>query len=159
MGLPESINHRGSYMSLTRIVVLGFGAVYLLVGLLGFLGDPFVVDGAHENMESASGDLLGLFPINVLHNIVHLAIGAFLLWGATQHHRAVLSARVVGGVYLVVGLLGLVAPDTFGLMPIGGNDIWLHLATAAVLLGVSYLDDEGERPDESRSTSTGSAQR
>jgi len=146
-------------MSLTRIVVLTFGAVYVLVGLLGFLGDPFVVDGAHENMESASGDLLGLFPINVLHNVVHLAIGAFLLWGATQHDRALLSARVVGGVYLVVGLLGFVAPDTFGLMPIGGNDIWLHLATAAVLLGVSFLDKDGERSRDSRTTSSGSVGR
>lgn len=146
-------------MSLTRIVVLIFGAVYVLVGLLGFLGEPIVVEGAHENMESASGDLLGLFPINALHNIVHLAIGAFLLWGATQHDRAVLSARVVGGVYLVVGLLGLVAPDTFGLMPIGGNDVWLHLASAALLLGVTYLDKGDDRSTDSRATTAGSARR
>ena len=58
---------------------------------------------------------------------------------------AVLSARVVGAVYLLVGLLGFVAPDTFGLMPIGGNDIWLHLATAAVLLGASFMNEEPER--------------
>ena len=140
-------------MSLTRIAVLIFGAVYVLVGVLGFLGDPIVADASHADMQSASGDLLGLFPINVLHNIVHLAIGAFLLWGATQHGRAVLSARVVGGVYLIVGLLGLVAPDTFGLMPIGGNDVWLHLGTAAVLLGVSFLEDSTARrtdPDSPR---------
>jgi hypothetical protein len=131
------------------MVALVFGAVYVFVGLLGFLGDPLVSEAAHENMESASGDLLGLFPINAIHNIVHLAIGAFLLWGATEHDRAVLAARVVGGVYLAVGLLGFIAPDTFGLMPIGGNDIWLHLATAAVLLGVSYLD---KNEDNRRST-------
>ena len=131
-------------MSLTRMVVLAFGAVYVVVGVLGFLGEPIVTDASHANMESASGDLLGLFPINMLHNVVHLAIGAFLLWGATQHDRAVLAARVVGGVYLVVGLLGFVAPDTFGLMPIGGNDIWLHLASAAVLLGVTFMNDEPE---------------
>ena len=141
-------------MSLTRMVTLAFGAVYVLVGVLGFLGDPIVAEAAHENMESASGDLLGLFPINALHNLVHLAIGAFLLWGATEHDRAVLAARVVGGVYLVVGLLGFVAPDTFGLMPIGGNDIWLHLGSAAVLLGVSYLDNE-----DRRTSSTSSAAR
>ena len=132
-------------MSLARMVVLAFGAVYVVVGVLGFLGDPIVMDASHADMESASGDLLGLFPINVVHNIVHLLIGAFLLWGATRHDRAVLSARVVGAVYLLVGLLGFVAPDTFGLMPIGGNDIWLHLATAAVLLGVSFMNEEPER--------------
>ena len=132
-------------MSLARIVVLIFGAVYVVVGLLGFLGDPIVAEANHADMQSASGDLLGLFPINVVHNIVHLAIGAFLLWGATQHDRAILSARVVGAVYLLVGLLGFVVPDTFSLMPIGGNDIWLHLATAAVLLGVSFMNEEPER--------------
>lgn len=68
-------------MSLTRMVVLGFAAVYVLVGVLGFLGDPIVTEAAHDNMGSASGDLLGLFAINALHNTVHLAIGAFLLWG------------------------------------------------------------------------------
>jgi hypothetical protein len=132
-------------MSLTRIVTLAFGAVYVVVGVLGFFGDPIVTDASHADMESASGDLLGIFPINVIHNIVHLAIGAFLLWGATQHDRAVLAARVVGAVYLLVGLLGFVAPDTFGLMPIGGNDIWLHLASAAVLLGVTFMNEEPER--------------
>jgi hypothetical protein len=127
------------------MVVLAFGAVYVVVGVLGFFGDPIVADASHADMESASGDLLGLFPINVIHNIVHLAIGAFLLWGATEHDRAVMAARVVGAVYLLVGLLGFVAPDTFGLMPIGGNDIWLHLASAAVLLGVSFMNEEPER--------------
>jgi len=134
-------------MSLTRIVVLVFGAVYVVVGLLGFLGDPIVAESTAENMETATGDLLGLFPINIVHNIVHLAIGAFLLWGATEHDNAVLAARVVGAVYLLVGLLGFVAPDTFGLMPIGGNDIWLHLATAVILLGVSFMDDDRARAD------------
>ena len=129
-------------MSLTRIVALAFGAVYVVAGVLGFFGDPIVLNASHEGMESASGDLLGLFPVNTVHNVVHLLIGAFLLWGATEHDRAVLAARVVGAVYLLVGLLGFVAPDTFGLMPIGGNDIWLHLATAAVLLGVSLVNGE-----------------
>jgi hypothetical protein len=132
-------------MSLTRIVVLAFGAVYVVVGVLGFFGDPIVMDASHADMESASGDLLGLFPINMVHNVVHLAIGAFLLWGATEHDRAVLAARVVGAVYLLVGLLGFVAPDTFGIMPIGGNDIWLHLVSAAALLGVTFMNDEPER--------------
>ena len=127
-------------MSLTRTVALIFGAVYVLVGVLGFLGHPIVAESKYDNMESASGDLFGLFPINALHNIVHLVIGTFLVWGATEHGRAVLAARVVGGIYLGVGLLGYASPDPYGLIPIGGNDIWLHLASAAVLLGVSFLD-------------------
>lgn len=136
-------------MSLVRMVVLVFGAVYVVVGVLGFLGDPIVTGGAHDDMPSASGDLFGIFPINVVHNIVHLVIGAALLYGATAHDRAVLMARIVGGTYAVVGLLGLVSPDTFGLMPIGGADVLLHLATAAILLGVTFVDqrtDADTRP-------------
>ncbi len=139
-------------MSLTRTVALIFGAVYVLLGALGFLGDPIVAESAHDNMESASGDLLGLFPINVLLNIVHLVIGAFLLWGSTEHGRAVLAAGVVGGIYLVVGLLGWASPDPYGLIPIGGNNIWLHLASAALLLGVSYLGNRNRRRTSSASS-------
>lgn len=131
-------------MSLVRIVVLVFGVVYVLVGVLGFLGDPIVADATHDTMPSADGDLLGIFPINMLHNVVHLLIGAALLYGATAHAQAVLMARIVAGIYLVVGLLGFVAPDTFGLMPIGGPDILLHLATAAILIGVTFVSPEGE---------------
>lgn len=131
-------------MSLTRMVVLVFGAVYVLVGLLGFLGEPLVTGDAPAGMESASGNLLGIFPINALHNVVHLAIGAGLLWGATTHARAVLAGRTVGGIYAVVGLLGFVAPDTFGLMPIGGADILLHLASAAILIGVTFIEPAAE---------------
>lgn len=133
-------------MSLVRTVALVFGAVYLLVGVLGFLGEPIVTGGAAEGMPSATGSLLGIFPINALHNIVHLLIGAALLYGATSHSTAVLMCRAVGAVYVVVGLLGIVVPDGFGLLPLGGTDILLHLATAAILLGVTYMNPA---PDQS----------
>lgn len=128
-------------MSPTRIVVGVLGAIYVVIGVLGFLGDPFVTGGAHENMQSASGDLLGIFPINGVHNVVHLALGAALLYGATDVGRAIPVARGVAITYAVVGVLGIFAPDTFGLMPIGGNDIWLHLGSAILLYGVTFLED------------------
>jgi hypothetical protein len=128
-------------MNLPRLVVLVLGAVYVLVGIVGFF-DAFVTDEVPANMPSADGQLLGIFPINDLHNIVHLVIGAVLLVGATATDRALWAARGVGVVYLAVGVLGIFAPDTFGLMPIGGADIVLHLGTAAVLLAVGFLAPE-----------------
>ena len=89
--------------------------------------------------DTAEGNLLGIFPINAVHNVVHLVIGAALLYGATATPRAIAVAKVVGIVYLAVALLGFVAPDTFGLMPIGGADIFLHLFTAAVLLYIGFM--------------------
>ncbi len=128
-------------MSPTRTVVGILGAVYVIVGILGFLGDPIVASGAHDDMPSATGDLLGIFPINAAHNIVHLAIGAVLLFGTTSVPRALVVARVIAAAYALVGVLGLITPDTFGLMPIGGADVLLHFGTAAVLFGVTLLDD------------------
>ena len=103
-------------------------------------------------MPSAAGNLLGIFPINALHNIVHLVIGAALLYGSTRTATAKMVARVVAVVYLVVGVLGLVAPDTFGLMPIGGADILLHLGTAAILLYIGFMADadDGRRAGTAR---------
>lgn len=134
-------------MSPTRAVVAVFGAIYVLVGILGFLGDPIVTQGSHADMPSADGNLLGIFPINAIHNVVHLLIGAILLYGATSVRTAVTVARGVAITYAIVGVLGLFVPDTFGLMPNGGADVFLHFATAAVLYGVTFLED---RRDEAR---------
>jgi Domain of unknown function (DUF4383) len=130
-------------MSLARMVAAVLGVVYVLVGVLGFL-PGFVSEGAPSGMPSASGSLIGIFPINALHNVVHLAIGAALLYGATATPAAILVSRVVGIVYALVGVAGLVAPDGFGLLPLGGLDIGLHLATAAVLLYIGFAAPSSE---------------
>lgn len=132
-------------MNLVRSVALIFGVVYILVGIAGFF-PPLVTGEAPPDMPSADGNLLGIFPINALHNIVHLVIGAALLYGSTGTAAARMVARVVAVVYLVVGVLGLIAPDTFGLMPIGGADVLLHLGTAAILLYIGFVAD----PDTGR---------
>jgi hypothetical protein len=135
---------RGS-MSIPRIVALVFGVVYVLVGVAGFV--PAVteeVERVLNDMDSATGMLLGIFAVNAAHNVVHLAIGALLLWGATATSAAIMASRIVGIVYLLVGLLGFVSPDTFGLMPIGGADIALHLVSAAVLLYVGFAMPAGD---------------
>jgi hypothetical protein len=137
-------------MSPTRTVIGILGAIYIVVGILGFLGDPLVTDASHADMPSADGDLLGIFPINAVHNVVHLLIGGILLYGAYDAARAVPVARGVAITYAVVGILGLVAPDTFGLMPIGGADVALHLGTAAVLYGVTLLEDRDLDADRAR---------
>ena len=57
-----------------RIVATVFGAVYVLVGLLGF-----AVTGGVGFIATEGGLLLGVFQVNPLHNIAHLLIGAALL--------------------------------------------------------------------------------
>ncbi len=115
-------------MGLARTVAAVFGAVYLLVGILGFV----LVSGGE-------GDLLGLFPVNALHNIVHVLLGAILLYGSMSYAAAVQATRGVGAVLIILGILGFITPDGFGLVPLGGNDIWLHLATGAILLATGFM--------------------
>lgn len=115
-------------MGLNRTVAAVFGVIYLVVGIYGFIATP-------------EGDLLGLFPVNQIHHVVHIVIGAGLLYGATGTAAAILMNRVFGVVLVVVGLLGFVSPEGFDIMPIGGNDIWLHLVTGAILLIVGFMPE------------------
>lgn len=130
-------------MGLARTAALVFGLVYLVVGVAGFI--PGLVFGTPEDMPSATGNLLGIFPINAVHNVVHLAIGAALLYGATATPAAIMVSRIVGVTYILVGLLGIPFPDGFGLLPLGGTDVLLHLATGAILLYIGFGAPSEER--------------
>lgn len=76
------------------------GALFVTVGLLGF-GSAFVsapLPGDPNVMvDQAYGRLFGLFPINVLHNLVHLAIGIAGLLAWRNIWSPVTYAQVLGG--------------------------------------------------------------
>jgi len=111
---------------MARTVAAVFGAIYLLAGIVGFI------------LESP---LLGLFEVNALHNIVHIGLGALLLYASTSISMATMANRGVGALLLVLGILGFIVPEGFGLVPLGGNDIWLHLASGAILLVGGFLPE------------------
>ena len=120
---------------MVRSFALIIGIVYLLVGIMGFIpsfvsppnGPDLAVDANH-------GRLLGLFPINLTHNIVHLAIG---LWGLASYRSfsgSVGFARGLAVLYAGLAVMGLIPglKTMFGLAPLHGNDVWLHAGTAAL---------------------------
>ena len=116
-------------MTTVQRVAQVFGIVFILVALLGFVASG----GSMEADMEQAPRVLGLFPVNVLHNLVHLAFGVWGLaasrsWGAARTY-----CRASGVIYLVLAVLGFVIPETMGLMPIGGNDIWLHVLLGGVL--------------------------
>jgi hypothetical protein len=113
---------------MVRRVALVFGIVFLLVGVLGF-----VTDGGMEMGADAPGLLLGLFPVNLLHNVVHLLFGVWGLLASRSFAGAQSYAKIAGVIYIVLAGLAFVTPTTFGLIPIGGNDIWLHALLGIVL--------------------------
>ena len=107
-----------------------FGWGFVIVGVLGF----FATGASMEDDPLLAPKLLGLFPVNVMHNVVHLLLG---VWGlASSASFAASKAYAVGAgvIYLLLALLGFVAPSLFGMVPIGGNDVWLH-----VLFGLPLL--------------------
>lgn len=117
-------------MSTVQRVAQLFGVVFILVAILGFVASG----SSMEADPMTAPKLLGLFPVNLLHNVVHLLFG---VWGllASRTFDSAKSYGLVGGLaYVVLACLAFVAPDTFGLIPIGGNDIWLHGLLGVVLL-------------------------
>lgn len=106
-----------------RLVAQVLGAVLVLVGLIGFVNDP----------------VLGVFDVNVLHNVVHLLSGGVLLAAAFMDggRNARLTNMVLGVVYLVVAAATWIGPlqDLFAL---NMADAGLHALIAIVLLGVAF---------------------
>jgi hypothetical protein len=111
-----------------------FGAVFLLIAVLGFLASGMSMEADH----TLAPRILGLFPVNALHNVVHLLFGVWGLAASRTASSATMFAKGAGAIYVVLAVLGFVAPTTFGLIPIGGHDIWLHAVIGVVLLAVGF---------------------
>jgi hypothetical protein len=107
-----------------------FGLVFLAVGILGFV--PSITK---DEM------LLGIFHVNLAHNIVHLASGAvFLLCGMAGAGPSRTFFRIFGIVYAAVAALGFYYGDQPILGIISNNTpvIWLHVALAVVMLIIGF---------------------
>ncbi|MFP4624883.1 MAG: DUF4383 domain-containing protein [Gemmatimonadota bacterium] len=114
---------------LQRVAQLA-GWVFVVIAIWGAL-----LTGTSMEPDPGRAPLLwGLFPVNFLHNLVHMLLG---VWGIAASRSAggartyVLGAGII---YLVLAVLGVVAPSGFGLVPLGGHGIWLH-----ALFGVGLL--------------------
>jgi hypothetical protein len=122
-------------LAMTRTFALVFGTIFLVVGILGFV--PALVTPAHDaglSVHAAHGYLFGLFPVNAMHNLVHIVIGIWGILGSRSLGGALVFSRGVAVIYGVLTVLGLFpATNTlFGLAPIHGHDVWLHAASALV---------------------------
>jgi hypothetical protein len=109
-----------------------FGVIFIVVALLGFI----TPGGMAMSMSPDTGLLLGTFQVNLLHNIVHLLFGAWGLaasrsWGGSKSYFT-----IAGAIYAVLTCVGFLSPSGFGLVPLGGNDIWLHAVLAIAMLGI-----------------------
>ncbi len=113
-----------------------FGVVFVLVAIVGFIAPGGMAMQPTDPATAAKA--LGIFPVNLLHNIVHLLFGAWGLaasrsWGGSKQFFT-----VAGVIYIVLTIVGFLSPSGFGLVPLGGSDIWLHALLGIVMLAIGY---------------------
>ena len=117
------------------------GAVFLLVGILGF------IPGVTTNYESlgmaghtSEALLLGVFQVSILHNIVHLLFGVAGLLLARTPAQARNYLIGGGAIYIVLWLYGLLidheSPANF--VPVNTADNWLHLVLGLGMIALGF---------------------
>ncbi len=118
------------------------GAVFLLVGILGFVPGPTTnYDELSFAGHQSGALLLGVFAVSILHNLVHAAFGVAGLVLA----RSVAGARnflIYGGiVYAVLWIYGLLIDhdSAANIVPVNTADNWLHLALAVGMIALGAL--------------------
>ena len=124
-------------MSVLRRFALVFGIVFLLVGIAGFIPGLTQPHTHPDVMVTAGlGLVLGLFPVNVLHNAAHLLFGVYGLLASRSDGASRTYGKVVAIAYALLTVMGLFSAmrlhTAFGFVPLYGHDIWLHALLAAV---------------------------
>ena len=135
----------GSRRSLNQTLSLAFGAVYALVGVLGFFVSTDV-----DFAGKSGASLLG-FDVNGLHSIVHLLIGVALIAASRTHAVARATNLTIGAVYVLLAVLGPVINDTAAdIIGLNGADHFLHAASGILLVGVALAGDKARTTVASR---------
>ena len=121
----------------TTTFALIFGIAYLAAGLLGLIPAalmPPPPDAPPTSFTLLYGYLLGLFPVNVLHSAVHLAIGFWGIAASRDPTGAKVYGRSLAILYGALAVMGLIPGlnNVFGFIPLHGHDVWLHAGTAAI---------------------------
>lgn len=120
-------------MTLAQKFATTFGGVYILVGLIGFL--PFL--GGTYNQDP--DQLLGIFGVTAVHNIVHLLIGVAFVGAAKSDAMARQASIGIGAVYVLVGIIGLLnLAFVNDLLNINAADNALHFVSGLAALGVGF---------------------
>lgn len=115
-------------VNLAKSYAVIFGAVYTLVGILGFFVSTTL----------ATADLV-IFPVNVVHNIAHLVLIGIPGLVAYFIGRSVEYARAMTVLFAVLVVAGLLPQPFLGILPLGGWDIALHLLSGVAALAAGWF--------------------
>jgi hypothetical protein len=116
------------------------GAVFLLVGVLGFIPGITTHYGQMEFAgHQSDAKLLGIFQVSILHNLVHLAFGVAGVAAGRASASAARAFLIGGGIiYLVLWVYGLVTDrnSQANFVPLNNADDWLHLVLGIGMIGL-----------------------
>ncbi|RAY16085.1 DUF4383 domain-containing protein [Actinomadura craniellae] len=142
------MSHTSAQTTSTRVksalqkAALTLGAIFLLLGILGFIpGITTNYDAMKFAGHTSDAKLFGLFQVSVLHNIIHLLLGVAGL--AMAKTSSLAKAFLIGGgvISLIMWLYGLFVGPTSGanFVPFNAADNWLHLVLGVVMIGLGAL--------------------
>jgi hypothetical protein len=142
MSASDRTQTRDTGRTSVQKAALAVGAVFLLVGILGF------IPGVTTNYDQLAGAghesealLLGIFQVSILHNIVHLLFGT----AGIALARSVAGARNYliwgGAIYLVLWLYGMFIDheSTANFVPLNTADNWLHFILGIGMIALGLL--------------------
>lgn len=135
----------------TKRFTFWLGVFFIAFALLSFLpsfnqppylGDPDMTANANY------GRLLGLFPVNVLDNLLGLAIGIWATSASKSETRSLIFCRFNTYLFGAMALFGLFPglKTLFGLLPMYGHDVWLYLNLAFATGYFGYLRSRPHYP-------------
>ncbi len=127
--------------SANRLFALVLGIVFVLIGILGLL-----------TANSSTSNLLGIFGVDLLHNLVHLITGIIAIVAAYMGFSRRFN-QVFGVIYLLLGLAGLIPAlysgaagmQFLGIIHINPADNVLHLVAGAAAIIVGFFVTETAR--------------
>jgi hypothetical protein len=141
---PASVDTTRARTNMQKAALI-VGAMFLLVGILGFIpGITSHFSDMKFASESSNAKLLGIFEVSVLHNIVHLLFGVVGI-AAAKRYSSSRTYLIAGGViYLVLWVYGLVIDKNSdaNFVPVNTADNWLHfgLGVGMIALGLAHVD-------------------
>lgn len=133
---------RSGSRSLVQLFAAVVGAVFLLVGILGFIpGATTNYDELNLIGPDSQALLLGLFVVSVVHNIVHLSFGVVGLLAAARASASVAYLIFGGLLYGVVFVYGLLVErgSDLDILPINDADNILHLGLTIGMIALGLI--------------------
>jgi ABC-type transport system involved in multi-copper enzyme maturation permease subunit len=137
--------------SLAQTLALVFGIAFLGAGILGFI--PGITTNLGDIQfagNDSPAELLGIFQVSILHNVVHLLFGIAGIALSRTWENARTYLLGAGVIYIVLFVYGLFigSGDSANFVPVNNGDDFLHLALGIALLAgwfVSKSADESAR--------------